>query len=92
MARHRLPVPPSGVTGDLGGWLRQLWVVVDSMPVVSYFTGTTPNSAVTGMPGDVAISLGGNVASNSTQSRMWIKAGVPGQASKTDWVQVRTLG
>jgi len=73
-------------------WLRQLWQAVDGMPQMSYFTGSTPNSTVTGMPGDVAISLGGNVASASTQSRMWMKAGVPGQASKTDWVQLRTLG
>lgn len=92
MARQRLPMPPSAFTGPLGSWLRQLWIVVNGMPQMSYFTGADPNSVVSGFPGDLAISLGGNVASNSTMSRVWVMSGVPGQPSTTGWVVLRVKG
>ena len=89
MARLRLPAPPSGVTGELGVWLRNLWTVVNGMPQVSYFSASTPNSVVTGMAGDLAINLAGNVASNSTLTRVWQMGGVPQVVKNTDWVVLR---
>ena len=84
--RDRLPMPPSEVTGQLGQWLFQLWGTINSMPRMSWFSGTTPNSAVTGRPGDLLV----NVGSASTDSRLWIKGGAGNTFSTTGWIPLRT--
>lgn len=85
---HHLPMPPSDVTGSLGRYLTQVARAVNRMPVVSYFSGLTPNSAVTGLPGDLAINLG----SASTSSRVWVKGGSSSASlSRVGWACVRVL-
>ena len=78
-------MPPSGVTGELGQWLQDLWRYVISQPQLSVFSGDSPNSIISGFPGDLAI----NVGSASTDSRAWIKGGATRTASTTGWVTLR---
>jgi hypothetical protein len=66
-------MPPSVFTGDMALWLRELWEVVNYSPRQSFFSGVTPNSSVTGYPGDVAV----NLASGSTTTRLWQLGGDP---------------
>jgi hypothetical protein len=68
----RLPAPPSDVTGPLGAWLTSAWRVIEAQPRLSYdsFDGS-PNSRVTGLPGDLLVNFG----SASTNSRLWILGG-----------------
>ena len=88
MNAGRLPAPPSAVTGELGNWLRNLWGAVNALPRVSYFSGVSPNtSAITGMPGDLAINLG----SASTDTRVWIMGGSMTTMKTSGWVALRTL-
>ena len=69
---QRLPPPPSDVTGPLGTWLRQVWQAVEALPRLSVdsFDGT-PNSRVSGLPGDLLVNIG----SASTDSRVWVLGG-----------------
>lgn len=83
--RDRLSPPPSSVTGPLGEWLQTAWQLLNSQPRMSYFTGTTPNSLVTGVAGDLAI----NVGSASTSTRAWVKGGDPTIPDRSNWVTLR---
>ena len=83
--RDRLAQPPSGITGPLATWLGDVFTLLNGMPRSSYFSGTTPNSVVTGIAGDMAINIG----SASTDSRFWVKGGDPVIPSQTSWVVLR---
>lgn len=74
------------MTGELGNWLLEVWRTLNDTPSLSYFSGTTPNSNLTGLAGDVAI----NVGSASTDTRAWIKGGSTSVPSMTGWVTLRT--
>lgn len=80
------PPPPSNVTGELGAYLNTIYQALSKLPNVSYFSGTTPNSTVTGVAGDMLINLG----SGSTDTRAWIKGGSPTSPSRTGWVTLHT--
>lgn len=84
--RERVSLPPSAITGALGDYLLQIAEAINRVPVVSYFSGTTPNSVVTGLAGDLAI----NLCSASTDTRAWIKGGSQSVPSRTNWVTLRT--
>ena len=84
--RGRLDPPPSSITGPLGTWLNNVWVLLNNTPLPSYFSGTTPNSTVTGVAGDQAINIG----SASTDTRLWIKGGDAAVPDQQGWVTVRT--
>ena len=85
---RKLPFPPSAVTGPLGAWLFEVWRHLENQPTISLFSSTSPNSAVTGMSGDLAI----NVGSASTDSRVWVLGGAQRSAlTTTGWVVLRTL-
>ena len=83
--RDRLAPPPSSVTGPLGTWLGELFTTFNNLPRSSYFSGTTPNSVVTGVAGDTAVNIG----SASTSSRLWVKGGDPVIPDQLNWVIVR---
>ena len=85
--RPRLGPVPSSITGPLRGYLEQVQSVVNAFPQMSLFSGVSPNSAVTGQPGDLAL----NVGSASTDSRLWMMGGTGDQLRSTGWVTVRTL-
>ena len=76
------------MTGPLGAWLFELWKHLESQPNLSLFSGTSPNSVLTGLSGDVAV----NVGSASTDSRLWVLGGGQRSALTTQgWVVIRTL-
>ena len=85
----RLPPPPSGVTGELRRYLEQIQTALNQTPVFSYFSGTSPNSLLTGERGDFSI----NVGSASTLSRLWFKSGpdATNTASTVSWRVVTTV-
>ena len=85
--RPRLGPVPSSITGPLRGYLEQVQSVVNALPQMSLFSGLTPNSAVTGQPGDMAI----NVGSASTSSRLWMLGGSGSALTNVGWVNVRVL-
>ena len=86
MSHERLPSPPSGLTGPLGAYLRNIAAVLNDLPQLSFFTGLTPESAVTAYPGGIAIGVGS--ASNNT--RLWVMGGATRTESMTGWRAVNT--
>jgi len=82
-----IPLPPSGVTGELGSWLRDLANVVNTkLARASYFSGTTPTSAVTALPGYFAINMS---PSQSTDSRIFVHGGTGTTPNQSNWVVLR---
>lgn len=79
--RDKVPQPPSSLTGPLGEYLGLLARAINGTPTISYFSGTHPNSTVTGFAGDIAI----NVAPSSTASRMFIAYGSTTTRGKGSW-------
>ncbi len=83
-----IPQPPSSVTGPLGEWLRDLSNTLNAhVARASYFSGVTPNSAVTALPGYLAINMS---PSQSTDSRVWVHGGTGTTPNQTGWVTLRT--
>ena len=82
---QRLRNVPSSITGELRGWLSDVATMLNAQPFASVFSGTTPNSVVTGIAGDMAV----NVGSASTDSRFWVKGGDPTVPSQLSWVVLR---
>lgn len=75
---------PSGFTGAQAEWLTRLAEVVNAMPVFSYFSGTTPESVITGVAGNFAL----NLYSANTATMIFYKGGSPVTASKVSWYKV----
>jgi hypothetical protein len=85
VARERIGLPPSDVTGPLGAWLRDVYRALNQIPNASYISVDNPNtSGFTGYPGDLAV----NVVSGSTVSRIWVMGGA--SVSTNSWAVVRT--
>lgn len=85
---NRLPQPPSSVTGPLRDYLNQIAQVLNALPTLSFFSGTTPNSNLTGGTAHLAFNLG----SASTSSRLWVNTTGPLSGATTQgWVIVRVL-
>ena len=83
-----LPAPPSTVTGPLAEWLRSLREVLDTKVArASYFSGDSPNSTATALPGYLAINMS---PSQSTDSRVWVHGGTGTTPTTTGWVVLRT--
>ena len=90
MARKLVP-PPSNVTGTLGEWLREVHRVIESTPnvsLVSFEANQTPNSRVSGVPGDLAVNVS---PSASTTSRLWTMGGSGSALTNLGWALVRVL-
>lgn len=84
---RKVPEVPSNVTGALREWLTILGDAVNKSPTFSRFSGTTPNSYLTGQQGDMAL----NVGSASTYTALWFKVGPTIGLSRTSWVAIRIL-
>ncbi len=82
-----LPIP-SAFTGEQRRYMEYLRSQLASIPVFSFFSGTTPESVVTGVAGNFAI----NPFSQSTNSLVFVKWG-GNTASKVSWcvMSVRTV-
>ena len=75
--------PPTG-NQEFDNWMRDMAKQFNSLPRMSWFSGLTPNSSLTGTPGDIAI----NLASGSTMTRAWIMTGDTSLVTTLGW---RTL-
>ena len=86
--RRKIPEPPSSVSGALREWLSRVADAINQQPTFSRFSAAgTPNSAVSGQCGDIAMNMG----SASTMSRLWLKVGPETGISNTSWVAIRIL-
>lgn len=85
--QRRVLYPPPTGNQALDQWLQSVAVVLNGLPRVSWFSGTTPNSSHTGTPGDLAINLG----SGSTVTRVWMMGGDPASVvTNLGWVTLAT--
>ena len=88
--RH-IQAPPSSVTGPLGEWLQVLWKHIEAQPNISIqsFSGaSTPNSLVTGLPGDLCVNIG----AESSTSRLFVLGGAARSVlTQQGWARVRVL-
>ena len=83
-----VPLPPSNVTGPLAEWLRDLANILNAKVArASYFSGESPNSTMTALPGYLAINMS---PSQSTDSRVWVHGGTGTTPTTTGWVTLRT--
>ncbi len=81
--QRRIEQPPPTGNAALDGWLQRAARVLNDMPRVSWFSGTHPNvSKITGTAGDMVV----NLASASTNSRLWIMGGVVSNSTTTGWM------
>ena len=87
MAKYvsRIEQPPPSGNQRLDQWLRDFANQWNSHPRMSWFSGTTPNSNLTGTPGDIAI----NLASGSTMTRMWVMTGDTSLVTTLGWRTVQ---
>ena len=89
MPIRRLEPPPSGVTGALGQWLASVWRHLEAQPnisIASLSANSTPDSYVTGLPGDLCVNAG----SGSTSSRLWVLGGTSrSDLTNQGWALVR---
>lgn len=84
---QRIGPPPGGIPASLQKYLSDMARQINAMPRASYFSGTSPNSLVSGLPGDITV----NVGSASTQSRIWVLGGSGTTERNQGWVVVRIL-
>lgn len=85
--RRRVSDPPSSITGIMARYLGEIATALNNIPVISYFSGTTPNSTVSGYAGDIAI----NLTSTSTNSRVWVLGGSPSAVTNQGWVRMSVV-
>ena len=77
----RIQAPPPTGNQAFDQWARNVWLLLNNMPRVSWFSGVTPNSVWTGTAGDLAI----NLASASTHTRIWVMGGAPSYVTNKNW-------
>ena len=80
----RLDPVPSGFTGAQAQWLQQVATVINALPSFSFFSGTTPESVITGIAGQFAI----NPFSANTATMIFYKGGSASVPSKTSWYRL----
>ncbi len=80
----RLPEVPGCFTGAQRDYLIQVVRALQSVPVFSRFSGTTPESVITGLAGDFAL----NLYSANTATMIFYKGGSPTVPSKVSWYKL----
>ena len=75
---------PSCFTGPQAQYLAEIVDQLNRTPTFSLFSGTTPESVITGKAGDFAI----NPFSANTATMIFYKGGSPLLASKVSWYKV----
>jgi hypothetical protein len=68
----------------LGYYLREVARAINDIPALSAFSAATPNSNVTGYPGDLAV----NLTSATSDNRLYQKGGSVRVPSNTGWIPV----
>jgi hypothetical protein len=79
-----VPPIPSGFTGAQAEWLQRVAEAINRTPTFSRFSGTTPESVITGLAGDFAL----NLYSANTATMIFYKGGSPTIPSKVSWYKV----
>ena len=77
---NRIPPVPSGITGPLATYLGQIARQLNGEAYLSIFSGTTPESIVTGIPGNLAVNVG-----VSDVDRLWVMSGTTARQKRTGW-------
>ena len=75
---------PSGITGELRNYLGEIVDTLNRVPTFSFFSGTTPESVITGVARNFAI----NPYSADTATMIFYKGGSPDVASKVSWYKL----
>lgn len=75
---------PSAFTGELRTYLTEIVDRLNRVPNFSMFSGTTPESVVTGVAGDIAIAP----YSANTAALVFVKWGSPTVPSKVSWTKI----
>lgn len=76
---RRIGDPPAGLPDPLARYLRDMAAAINSLPRLSAFSADTPNSLVTGLPGDLIVNLA------STGTKVWVKTGSGATATTSGW-------
>lgn len=79
--QRRNEIPPPTGNQRFDQWMRDFHIQWNSQPRLSWFSGTTPNSVVTGTPGDIVV----NLASGSTVTRLWTMVGDTSLVTTLGW-------
>jgi hypothetical protein len=77
---NRIPPVPSGITGVLATYLGQIARQLNGEPSLSIFSGTTPESIQTGIPGNIAVNIG-----VTDTDRVWVMSGTTARQKRTGW-------
>jgi hypothetical protein len=72
---------------ELNRFLQDVANVLNTLPRISIFSGPTPNSFMSGLPGDIAVNIG----SASTTSRVWVHGSNNTVPTFSNWAVVRVL-
>ncbi len=72
---------------ELNRFLQDVANVLNTLPRISIFSGASPNSMMSGLPGDIAVNIG----SASTTSRIWVHGSNNTVPNFTGWAVVRVL-
>lgn len=75
---------PSAFTGEQAVYLREVVDLLNRVPNFSFFSGTTPESNITGVAGNFAI----NPFSTTTNNFLFVKWGSAVTASKVSWAKI----
>jgi hypothetical protein len=75
---------PSCFTDAQASYLQEVVDRLNRTPTFSFFSGTTPESVITGVAGDFAI----NPYSANTATMIFYKGGSPVTASKVSWYKL----
>jgi hypothetical protein len=75
---------PSAFTGELKTYLGEIVDTLNRVPTFSFFSGTTPESVITGVAGNFAI----NPYSANTATMIFYKGGSPITPSKVSWYRL----
>jgi len=77
---RRVNPPPSTGQNGFDQWAQDVTDALNALPVMSTFSGSTPESTVTGIPGAVVVNYA------SSGSRAWVKQS--GEGTTTGWIPI----
>lgn len=87
MLSSRIPQVPSTVTGDIGRYLGLVVRQLNNEAYMSFFSGTSPESTQTGIPGNLAVNIG-----VTDTSRLWQMSGTTARQKRTGWTALGSGG
>lgn len=83
MLPPRIPFVPSSITGEIARYLTEVARRLNAEPILSIFSGSSPESVVTGIPGNVTVNIG-----VSDVDRVFVMSGTTARQKKTGWTAI----